>query len=369
MTSSILSHPFFESPILVTGSAGFIGANFVLDWIKQNKAPVISLDKLTYAGNRANLADLDGDLHHLFVEGDIGDQNLVSSLLKAYRPKAIVNFAAESHVDRSIHSPEDFIQTNVVGTLRLLESTRAYFNALSESEKVAFRFLHVSTDEVYGSLSAEDPAFTENNRTLPNSPYSASKAASDHLVRAYHHTYGLPVLTTNCSNNYGPYQFPEKLIPLMINNALTGKALPIYGDGQNVRDWLYVGDHCSAITRVLESGRVGETYNIGGCNEMKNIDVVHTLCDILDKVKPLAGGHSYREQITYITDRPGHDRRYAIDARKIESELSWTPSETFATGIEKTVRWYLDNQDWVQNVTSGAYRDWVQTNYATEKRA
>jgi dTDP-glucose 4,6-dehydratase len=372
MTSPSTSAPFSQSPdrpLLVTGSAGFIGANFVLDWLKQHNNPIVSLDKLTYAGNRANLASLDGDARHTFVHGDIGDQALVEQIFTKHKPAAIINFAAESHVDRSIHSPEDFIQTNVVGTLRLLDSTRAYFTALPDVDQSAFRFLHVSTDEVYGSLAPTDPAFAETNQYMPNSPYSASKAASDHLVRAYHHTYGLPVLTTNCSNNYGPYQFPEKLIPLMIHNALTGKALPVYGDGQNVRDWLYVGDHCSAIRRVLDSGRVGETYNIGGCNEMKNLDVVHILCDMLDKQRPLPAGKSYREQITYVKDRPGHDRRYAIDAHKIESELGWRPSETFATGIEKTVRWYLDNPAWVDNITSGAYRDWVKTNYETGVRA
>jgi len=356
-------------PILVTGSAGFIGANFVLDWIRERQTPVVSLDKLTYAGNRANLASLNGDARHVFVQGDIGDQALVERLLAEHRPAAIVNFAAESHVDRSIHSPEDFIQTNVVGTMRLLQAARGYVENLAEAERSAFRFLHVSTDEVYGSLSPDDPPFAETNRTLPNSPYAASKASSDHLVRAYHHTYGLPVLTTNCSNNYGPYQFPEKLIPLMIHNALTGKSLPIYGDGLNVRDWLYVGDHCSAIRRVLAAGRVGETYNIGGCNEMKNVDIVHILCDMLDKAKPLSSGCSYREQIVYVKDRPGHDRRYAIDAHKIESELGWKPAETFASGIEKTVRWYLDNQAWVENVTSGAYRQWVEKNYESGIRA
>ncbi|MDR3423980.1 MAG: dTDP-glucose 4,6-dehydratase [Alphaproteobacteria bacterium] len=354
-------------PILVTGSAGFIGANFVLDWLRERSAPVVSLDKLTYAGNRANLASLDGDARHAFVQGDIGDQDLVEKLLTTHKPAAIVNFAAESHVDRSIHSPEDFIQTNVVGTLRLLQAARVYTENLNDADKSAFRFLHVSTDEVYGSLSPDDPAFTETNQTLPNSPYAASKAASDHLVRAYHHTYGLQVLTTNCSNNYGPYQFPEKLIPLMITNALTGKALPIYGDGLNVRDWLYVGDHCSAIRRVLDAGRIGETYNIGGCNEIKNIDIVHILCDILDRLKP--AGRSYRKQITFVKDRPGHDRRYAINAHKIESELGWKPTETFATGIEKTVRWYLDNLDWIASVTSGAYRQWVKTNYEQGIRA
>jgi len=363
--TTALSH----STILVTGSAGFIGANFVLDWMKENKGRVISLDKLTYAGNRANLADLNDNPHHVFVQGDIGDQALVGSLLSQYQPSAILNFAAESHVDRSIHSPEDFIQTNVVGTLRLLEAARSYISSLSDSDKAAFRFLHVSTDEVYGSLSPQAPAFTETKSFEPNSPYAASKAASDHLVRAYHHTYGLPVLTTNCSNNYGPYQFPEKLIPLMINNALIGKSLPIYGDGQNVRDWLYVSDHCSAIRAVLKGGRLGETYNIGGCNEMKNLDVVHVLCDILDQQKPLVTGKSYRDQIISVKDRPGHDRRYAINAQKIEKELGWKPSETFTTGIEKTVKWYLDHQAWVENVTSGAYRQWVQTNYESGLRA
>ncbi len=361
--------PIHTCPILVTGSAGFIGANFVLDWVRGCGTPVVSLDLLTYAGNRANLKSLDEDTRHTFVHGDIGDAELVARLLNEHRPRAIVNFAAESHVDRSIHSPEAFIQTNVVGTLRLLEAARHYQEKLGEKEKEAFRFLHVSTDEVYGSLSADAPAFLETSRTLPNSPYAASKASSDHLVRAYCHTYGLHVLTTNCSNNYGPYQFPEKLIPLTIANALAGKSLPIYGDGQNVRDWLYVGDHCSAIRKVLDAGRVGEVYNIGGCNEMKNIDVVHTLCDILDRVHPRPKGGSYREQITYVTDRPGHDRRYAIDARKIERELGWKPAETFATGIEKTVRWYLDNQDWVNDVTSGAYRQWIETNYNSGIRA
>ena len=363
--SSLAPFASSEAPLLVTGSAGFIGANFVLDWMRLCREPIVSLDKLTYAGNRANLAELDDNPNHVFVQGDIGDQELVARLLAFYKPRAILNFAAESHVDRSIHSPEEFIQTNVVGTLRLLDATRAYVNTLSAAEQASFRFLHVSTDEVYGSLAPTHPAFAETNQTLPNSPYAASKAASDHLVRAYHHTYGLPVLTTNCSNNYGPYQFPEKLIPLIMNNALTGKALPVYGDGQNVRDWLYVGDHCAAIRRVLEAGRVGEVYNIGGCNEMKNLDVVHILCDILDHQRPLATGRSYREQITYVTDRPGHDRRYAIDARKIESELGWKPQETFTSGIEKTVRWYLEHQAWVENVTSGAYLQWVNKNYET----
>lgn len=349
--------------ILVTGSAGFIGANFVLDWLAQSDETVINLDKLTYAGNLQNLNSVKDDPRHIFVHGDIGDDTLVPALLAQYQPRAIINFAAESHVDRSIHGPEDFIQTNIVGTFRLLESTRAYWSKLPETDKQQFRFLHVSTDEVYGSLAPTDPAFTEQNKYEPNSPYSASKAASDHLVRAYHHTYGLPVLTTNCSNNYGPYHFPEKLIPLIIHNALTGKALPIYGDGQQIRDWLYVKDHCAAIRRVLEAGQLGETYNVGGWNEKANIDVVHTLCDILDEEQPRGDGKSYREQITFVKDRPGHDRRYAIDASRLERELGWKPAETFETGIRKTVLWYLDNQDWVQNVTSGAYRDWVGQQY------
>jgi dTDP-glucose 4,6-dehydratase len=349
--------------ILVTGGAGFIGANFILDWIAAGLGKVVNLDKLTYAGNLQSLKSLQDDPSHVFVYGDIGDRDLVARLLADHQPIAIINFAAESHVDRSIHGPEDFIQTNVVGTFHLLEAVRAYWGGLSEGDKTAFRFLHVSTDEVYGSLGPDDPAFTETTPYTPNSPYSASKAASDHLVRAYHHTYGLPVLTTNCSNNYGAYQFPEKLIPLVIHNALAGKPLPIYGDGSNIRDWLYVGDHCSAIRRVLEAGRLGETYNIGGCNEKKNLDVVHTLCDMLDRLQPKASG-SYREQITFVKDRPGHDRRYAIDASKIARELDWRPRETFETGIEKTVAWYLANQDWVSNVTSGAYREWVDTNYS-----
>lgn len=349
--------------ILVTGSAGFIGANFVLDWLAQHDEPIVSLDKLTYAGNLANLQSLEADARHSFVQGDIGDQALVAELLAKYQPRAVVNFAAESHVDRSILGPEDFIQTNIVGTFRMLEAVRAYWKDLSGEAAEAFRLLHVSTDEVYGSLSSTDPAFTETKQYEPNSPYSASKAASDHLVRAYHHTYGLPVLTTNCSNNYGPYHFPEKLIPLVIHNALAGKDLPIYGDGQQVRDWLYVTDHCSAIRRVLESGRLGETYNVGGWNEKANLEVVHTLCDILDQEQPRTDGRSYREQITFVKDRPGHDRRYAIDASKLERELGWKPAETFETGIRKTVRWYLDNQEWVNNITSGNYRDWVSKQY------
>uniref|UniRef100_Q47GN8 dTDP-glucose 4,6-dehydratase n=1 Tax=Dechloromonas aromatica (strain RCB) TaxID=159087 RepID=Q47GN8_DECAR len=349
--------------ILVTGGAGFIGSNFALDWLAQSNERVINLDVLTYAGNLENLASLDGNSRHLFVKGDIGDFELVSKLLTEHRPRAVVNFAAESHVDRSIHGPEDFIQTNIVGTFRLLEAVRAFYGQLEKAAKNEFRFLHVSTDEVYGSLATDDPAFTETHQYEPNSPYSASKAASDHLVRAYHHTYGLPVLTTNCSNNYGPYHFPEKLIPLVIHNALAGKPLPIYGDGQQIRDWLYVKDHCSAIRRVLEAGRLGETYNVGGWNEKSNLEVVYTLCAILDELRPRVDGKPYKELITYVTDRPGHDRRYAIDATKIERELGWKPDETFETGIRKTVQWYLDHQDWVENVTSGNYRQWVNQNY------
>jgi dTDP-glucose 4,6-dehydratase len=349
--------------ILVTGGAGFIGANFVLDWLLQSDEAIINLDKLTYAGNLENLASLQGNTRHTFIRGDIGDANVVASLLNEHNPRAIINFAAESHVDRSIHGPEDFIQTNIVGTFRLLEAVRAYWSGLNNEVKQSFRFLHVSTDEVYGSLAKGEPAFSETRRYEPNSPYSASKAASDHLVRAYHHTYGLPVLTTNCSNNYGPYHFPEKLIPLMIVNALAGKPLPVYGDGQQIRDWLYVKDHGSAIRRVLEAGRVGEVYNIGGWNEKPNIEIVHTVCALLDELRPRTNGKSYREQISYVTDRPGHDRRYAIDASKIECELGWKPAETFETGIRKTVQWYLDNQNWVSNVQSGAYRTWVEKNY------
>jgi dTDP-glucose 4,6-dehydratase len=350
--------------ILVTGGAGFIGGNFVLDWVAQQGEPVVNLDKLTYAGNMENLASLQADSRHVFVQGDIGDAKLVARLLAQHQPRAVVNFAAESHVDRSIHSPEAFMQTNVMGTFHLLEAVRAYWGGLEGEAKASFRFLHVSTDEVYGSLAPTAPAFTETHPYEPNSPYSASKAASDHLVRAYHHTYGLPVLTTNCSNNYGPYHFPEKLIPLMVVNALAGKPLPIYGDGQQVRDWLYVKDHCSAIRRVLEAGRLGETYNVGGWNEMPNLDIVHTVCELLDSLRPRADGQSYRTQITYVTDRPGHDRRYAIDASKIERELGWKPAETFATGIRKTIEWYLAHPEWVARVQSGAYRDWVETNYA-----
>lgn len=350
--------------ILVTGGAGFIGANFVLDWLAHHDEPVINVDKLTYAGNLENLASLQGDARHIFVQADIGDSAVIGQLLAQHQPRAVINFAAESHVDRSIHGPEDFIQTNVVGTFRLLEAVRAYWNGLEGEAKTCFRFLHVSTDEVYGTLSLTDPAFTEENNYEPNSPYSASKAASDHLVRAWHHTYGLPVLTTNCSNNYGPLHFPEKLIPLMIVNALAGKPLPIYGDGQQIRDWLYVRDHCSAIRRVLEAGKVGETYNVGGWNEKANIDIVKTVCALLDELRPRADGKSYAEQITFVTDRPGHDRRYAIDARKLERELGWKPAETFETGIRKTVQWYLDHPEWVANVQSGSYRDWVQKQYS-----
>lgn len=349
--------------ILVTGGAGFIGSNFVLDWLAANQEPVVNLDQLTYAGNLGNLASIKGDARHIFVHGDIGDSTLVKNLLRQHKPRAIVHFAAESHVDRSIHGPEAFIQTNIVGSFRLLEEVRQYWNELDPQLAKDFRFLHVSTDEVYGSLSKDAPAFSETHTYEPNSPYSASKAASDHLVRAYHHTYGLPTLTTNCSNNYGPYHFPEKLIPLCIHNALKGKPLPIYGDGQQIRDWLYVGDHCNAIRRVLEAGRVGETYNVGGWNEKANLEVVHTLCATLDQLQPRADGQSYASQITFVADRPGHDRRYAIDARKLEQELGWKPAETFETGINKTVRWYLDNQQWVDNVTSGAYRDWIGQQY------
>lgn len=349
--------------ILVTGGAGFIGSNFVLDWLANGDEPVVNLDALTYAGNLENLSAVHLDSRHVFVRGDIGDSVLVAQLLTEHRPRAVLNFAAESHVDRSIHGPEDFIQTNIVGTFRLLEAVRAYWGAMKSEACAAFRFLHVSTDEVYGSLAKADPAFTEANRYEPNSPYSASKAASDHLVRAYHHTYGLPVVTTNCSNNYGPYHFPEKLIPLVIHNALAGKALPIYGDGQQIRDWLYVKDHCSAIRRVLDAGQLGETYNVGGWNEKTNLQVVHTLCDILDELSPRGDGKSYREQIAFVADRPGHDQRYAIDASKLEHELGWRPAETFESGIHKTVCWYLDHQDWVANVTSGAYRQWMDQNY------
>ncbi|MES2972773.1 MAG: dTDP-glucose 4,6-dehydratase [Pseudomonadota bacterium] len=351
--------------ILVTGGAGFIGANFVLDWLAQGDEPVLNLDKLTYAGNLESLAGLRGDPRHVFVQGDIGDSALVQRLLEAHRPRAMVHFAAESHVDRSIHGPADFVQTNVVGTFRLLEAARHYWDSLGGADRESFRFVHVSTDEVYGSLGPADPAFSETTRYEPNSPYSATKAAADHLVRAWHHTYGLPVLTTNCSNNYGPFHFPEKLIPLMIVNALAGKPLPVYGDGLQVRDWLYVRDHCSAIRRVLQAGRPGEVYNVGGWNEKPNIDIVHTICSLLDELRPRADGKRYREQVCFVKDRPGHDRRYAIDARKMEQELGWKPAETFESGIRKAVQWYLDNPDWVAHVQSGAYREWVQTQYAT----
>ena len=349
--------------ILVTGGAGFIGSNFVIDWLANSDEPVLNLDKLTYAGNLQNLNPLKGDNRHVFVQGDIGNADLVANLLHQHQPRAVLNFAAESHVDRSILGPDEFIQTNIVGTFRLLEAVRQYWGGLAGNAHDKFRFLHVSTDEVYGSLSSSEPAFTETHRYEPNSPYSASKAASDHLVRAYHHTYGLPVLTTNCSNNYGPFHFPEKLIPLMIVNALAGKPLPVYGDGMQVRDWLYVTDHCSAIRRVLEAGVLGEVYNVGGWNEKPNIDIVNTVCGLLNELRPRTDGKSYLEQMTYVADRPGHDRRYAIDAGKIERELGWKPAETFETGIRKTVLWYLDNPGWVADVQSGAYSTWVEKNY------
>lgn len=348
--------------ILVTGGAGFIGSNFVLDWLRQSDEPVINLDALTYAGNLENLASLAGDARHVFVQGDIGDRALVDGLLAKHRPRALVHFAAESHVDRSIHGPGAFIKTNVEGTFTLLEAARTHWGTLDADAKAAWRFHHVSTDEVYGSLKPSDPPFAEDHPYEPNSPYSASKAASDHLVRAWHHTYGLPVVTTNCSNNYGPFHFPEKLIPLMIVNALAGKPLPVYGDGQQIRDWLFVTDHCSGIRAVLAGGRVGETYNIGGWNEKANIDIVKTVCRLLDELRPDAAG-SYERLITYVKDRPGHDRRYAIDARKIERELGWRPAETFETGIRKTVQWYLDHPGWVSRVQSGAYKDWVAQQY------
>jgi len=349
--------------LLVTGGAGFIGANFVLDWLAQSDEPIVNLDKLTYAGNPQTLAPLRGDPRHVLVQGDIGDAALVGRLLAEHAPRAVLNFAAESHVDRSIHGPAPFMQTNVQGTFNLLECARAYHGALPASRRDAFRFLHVSTDEVYGSLAPDDPAFRESTRYDPRSPYSASKAASDHLVRAWHHTYGLPVLVTNCSNNYGPYHFPEKLIPLAILNALAGKPLPVYGDGRQVRDWLYVKDHCSAIRRVLEAGRAGATYNVGGGNERTNLDVVRALCALLDELRPRADGASYARQIAFVPDRPGHDRRYAVDARKLERELGWRPAETFESGIRKTVLWYLDHPDWVDGVVSGAYRDWMARQY------
>jgi len=351
--------------ILVTGGAGFIGGNFVLDWLANSASEgIINLDKLTYAGNLATLEPVNNDSRHIFVHGDIGDQALVKRLLVEHKPRAIINFAAESHVDRSILGPAEFVQTNIVGTFNLLECAREYWNTLESKEKENFRFHHISTDEVYGSLSPKAPAFTEEHPFKPNSPYSASKAASDHLVRAWFHTYGFPVLTTNCSNNYGPYHFPEKLIPLIILNALNGKPLPIYGDGQQVRDWLYVGDHCSAIRAVLDSGKLGETYNIGGWNEKANIDVVKAICSILDELKPRSDGKPYIEQITYVKDRPGHDRRYAINASKVEHELGWHPAETFETGIRKTVQWYLDNSAWVDGIVNGSYRDWLKKQYS-----
>jgi dTDP-glucose 4,6-dehydratase len=350
-------------PILVTGGAGFIGSNFVLQWIETVGTPVINLDLLSYAGNPANLAALDNDPRHMLVRGDICDAELVASLLREHRPRAIVHFAAESHVDRSITGPEAFIRTNVQGTFNLVEQTRRYWSQLDAAERASFRFLHVSTDEVYGTLGPDDPAFSETTAYAPNSPYAASKASSDHLVRAYHHTYGLPVLTTNCSNNYGPFQFPEKLIPLMILNALEGKPLPVYGDGSNVRDWLFVEDHCSAIRAVLEQGRVGETYNVGGNSERKNIEVVTAICDLVDELRPDAALQPRRKLLTYVTDRPGHDRRYAINAEKIKSELGWQPDEKFEGGLRKTVAWYLDHADWIENVRTGAYLEWIEKNY------
>ena len=350
--------------ILITGGAGFIGSNFAIDWLASNDERIVNLDKLTYAGNLENLQSLEGDDRHQFVHGDIGDAGLVGRLLQEHQPRAIINFAAESHVDRSIEGPEEFINTNVVGTSRLLQVSRKYWEGLGEEARSAFRFVHISTDEVYGSLGADDPAFTELNRYEPNSPYSASKAASDHMIRAYFHTYGFPVVTTNCSNNYGPYQFPEKLIPLIIHNAIAGKDLPIYGDGQQIRDWLFVSDHCSAIRRVLEAGTLGEVYNIGGLNEKPNIEIVHTLCAILDELHPNADGRSHTSQIVFVKDRPGHDRRYAVDASKIDRQLGWKPAMTFEEGIRKTVEWYLENPKWVENITSGEYRQWVQRQYS-----
>ncbi|MEX0958167.1 MAG: dTDP-glucose 4,6-dehydratase [Burkholderiales bacterium] len=354
-----------DKPILVTGGAGFIGSNFVLGWLQSEASSVVNLDKLTYAGNLRNLATIDGDSRQEFVRGDIGDRKLVRELLQRHRPRAIVNFAAESHVDRSIHGPEDFIQTNLVGTFHLLEEARGYWTELDATEKARFRFLHVSTDEVYGSLGPNDPAFTEATPYAPNSPYAASKAGSDHLVRAYFHTYGLPVLTTNCSNNYGPWQFPEKLIPLMILNAIDGKPLPVYGDGKNVRDWLYVEDHCDAIRLVLAGGRPGEVYNVGGSSEKTNLEVVQAVCAILDELKPRPLGTEHSALITFVEDRPGHDRRYAIDCSKIKRELGWKPKENFATGLRKTVQWCLDNLAWANEIRSGDYRKWMERNYAS----
>lgn len=349
--------------IFVTGGAGFIGSNFILNWVENSQEKIINIDKLTYAGNLENLKSVEDNPNYLFVEGDIADNALIESLYKLHQPRALINFAAESHVDRSIHTPQDFIYTNILGTFNLLETSLRFWKALKDSEQKNFRFLHVSTDEVYGSLGKDDHPFLETNSYQPNSPYSASKASSDHLVRAYFHTYGLPVLTTNCSNNYGPFQFPEKLIPLCISNALTGELLPIYGDGMQIRDWLYVNDHCNAINRVLEIGSIGEVYNIGGCNEKTNIDVVKTICLILDELKPKLDGKSYEEQIKFIKDRPGHDRRYAIDARKIQNKLKWNPSETFESGIRNTIQWYLNNQTWVGHVLDGQYRQWIKKQY------
>jgi dTDP-glucose 4,6-dehydratase len=354
-----------ENTLLVTGGAGFIGSNFILQWIEEQGTPLVNLDKLTYAGNLRNLERVSSDSRYRFVHGDIGDRDLLTRILDDHRPRAIVHFAAESHVDRSILGPDDFIRTNVGGTFSLLESVRAYWSKLSEPERASFRFLHVSTDEVYGSLSPDDPPFSETTAYAPSSPYSASKAGSDHLVRAYHHTYGLPTLTTNCSNNYGPYQFPEKLIPLMILNARHGKPLPVYGDGLNVRDWLYVGDHCHAVATVLSQGKPGETYNIGGWNEKKNLEIVETVCALLDELCSNDPVVPHRNLLTFVKDRPGHDRRYAIDARKIERELHWRPAETFETGIRKTIHWYLKNDEWVKEVTSGTYRQWIEKQYST----
>lgn len=353
--------------ILVTGGAGFIGANFVLDWIASTDEPIVNLDKLTYAGNLMNLASLEGNANHIFVNGDICDQNLVKTLLNKHRPRAVIHFAAESHVDRSIHDPEQFIQTNIVGMFRLLEQVQTYWDALPETEKSAFRFLNISTDEVYGTLGPDDKAFSETNCYGPTSPYSASKAAGDHLARAWYHTYSLPVIITNCSNNYGPFHFPEKLIPLIIVNALAGKPLPVYGDGMQVRDWLYVRDHCSAIRQALDCGLVGQTYNIGGWNEKPNIEIVRTVCALLDELKPRSDGKKYADQITHVADRPGHDRRYAVDATKIHTELGWKPKETFESGIRKTVLWYIHNTDWVEAAKSGAYREWMDKQYSAEK--
>ncbi len=349
--------------IFVTGGAGFIGSNFILNWLKNHDEPVLNIDKLTYAGNLENLKEVSHNPNYHFARVDIGDQKALEELLQRYSPRAVLNFAAESHVDRSIHGPGDFIQTNIVGTFSLLQATLGYWKDLSDADKKSFRFLHVSTDEVYGSLELDDPAFLETNAYAPNSPYSASKAASDHLVRAYHHTYGLPVLTTNCSNNYGPLQFPEKLIPLVIHNAINGKDLPIYGDGSNIRDWLYVVDHCEAIELVLEKGRLGETYNIGGWNEKKNIEVVDAICSTLDQLRPRKDGQSYLSQKVFVKDRPGHDKRYAIDATKMEKELGWKPAESFTSGLQKTISWYLNNEGWVNNIVTGAYKDWLDKNY------